>query len=272
MLAVLHDKPPLAVRAGATSHRAAAARAYSSPRLSPDQTSVMVSITDVVTGSPISGCWRRPVEHFGARHVRPIEQLVYSWSHDGSRVFFGSSRNGSTTVFQKAGVAPEELFVDNVLGGNAAAGPQPTCHGTDDSCCVCNPPVVATISQCDSALPRSANSDIVLRGPSTRWAGRFSPNGRWVAYPPLMNRVKFECTCGRFQQKTDNRPRFAIAGGIQPEWRVDGKELFRFSADGKLTAVPVVTDEAAFRAGEPRALFDVEVPERIASGTRLTTR
>ena len=51
---------------------------------------------------------------------------------------------------------------------------------------------------------------------------------------------------------------------MQPEWRRDGKELFYISADGKLTAVPVVTDQATFTAGTPRALFDVEVPEATA--------
>ena len=53
----------------------------------------------------------------------------------------------------------------------------------------------------------------------------------------------------------------SIAGGTQPEWRRDGKELFYISADGKLTAVPVTTDGATFSAGTSHALFDVEVPE-----------
>jgi hypothetical protein len=56
----------------------------------------------------------------------------------------------------------------------------------------------------------------------------------------------------------------SIAGGMQPEWRRDGKELFYISADGKMTAVPVTTDGATFSAGTPRALFDVDVPEANA--------
>ena len=53
----------------------------------------------------------------------------------------------------------------------------------------------------------------------------------------------------------------SIAGGMQPEWRRDGKELFYISADGKLTAVPVTTDGATFSAGTSHVLFDVKVPE-----------
>ena len=51
---------------------------------------------------------------------------------------------------------------------------------------------------------------------------------------------------------------------MQPEWRRDGKELFYISADRKLTAVPVVTDDETFTAGAPRMLFDVDVPEPTA--------
>jgi hypothetical protein len=35
------------------------------------------------------------------------------------------------------------------------------------------------------------------------------------------------------------------------------------SADGKMMAVNVTTDQPAFTAGVPRALFDVDLPEAI---------
>ena len=37
----------------------------------------------------------------------------------------------------------------------------------------------------------------------------------------------------------DNEIRISLAGGAQPRWRADGKELFYLAMDGKLTAVPV---------------------------------
>ena len=45
------------------------------------------------------------------------------WSHDGSGVFFGSPRVGSTTIFQKAGVSPEVVFADSLLVGSVATYP-----------------------------------------------------------------------------------------------------------------------------------------------------
>jgi hypothetical protein len=44
------------------------------------------------------------------------------------------------------------------------------------------------------------------------------------------------------------------AGGQEPKWRRDGKELFYLSAGGKMMAVPV-TAGASFKAGSPITLF-----------------
>ena len=45
-------------------------------------------------------------------------------------------------------------------------------------------------------------------------------------------------------------------GGINPVWRNDGRELYYWSADGKLTAVPVRTT-TSFELGVPTPLFEV---------------
>jgi hypothetical protein len=47
------------------------------------------------------------------------------------------------------------------------------------------------------------------------------------------------------------------AGGDQPRWRRDGKELFYISTDQKLMAVPVKSG-AGFEAGGPQPLFDLD--------------
>ncbi len=43
-------------------------------------------------------------------------------------------------------------------------------------------------------------------------------------------------------------------GGIEPQWRADGKELFFIGADKQLMVVPVTTARE-FRAGTPSPLF-----------------
>ena len=102
-------------------------------------------------------------------------------------------------------------------------------------------------------------SSTFLATPGNDVQGRFSPNGRWIAYASDES-GRFEVYVRPFPAAS-GQTQISIAGGTQPEWRRDGKELFYISADGKLTAVPVTTDGATFSAGTPHALFDVEVPE-----------
>ena len=56
----------------------------------------------------------------------------------------------------------------------------------------------------------------------------------------------------------------STAGGSQPRWRPDGKELFYIASDGHLMAAPitVASDGQALQPGAPGALFVA----RLASG------
>jgi hypothetical protein len=59
------------------------------------------------------------------------------------------------------------------------------------------------------------------------------------------------------------------AGGTQPRWRGDGKELFYLASDGKVMAVPV-TPGANFDAGAPAALFQANARELVATSELVT--
>jgi Tol biopolymer transport system component len=108
-------------------------------------------------------------------------------------------------------------------------------------------------------LAGQGKASAFLATPANEVQGRFSPNTRWVAYASDESGT-FEVYVRAFPAASGQTP-ISTAGGTQPEWRRDGKELFYIAADGKLTAVPVTTDEGRFNVGTPRALFDVEVPE-----------
>jgi eukaryotic-like serine/threonine-protein kinase len=248
-------------RTGTTIGAPIAPRAFSSPRLSPDQTSVMVAVTNATTAQP--DLWLVALARGTVSRVTsdPSSDWFPVWSPDGERVFFGSARTGSLTIFQKAGVAPEEELLSSVLVRSVAIYPtdvskdgrfllfmQSTSRGYDLG--------VTPLSDDRKPTP-------FLTGPFNEVQGRFSPNGRWIAYASDES-GKFEVYVRPFPAESTQSTTISIAGGMQPEWRRDGKELFYISADGKLTAVPVVTDDAAFTAGAPRALFDIEVPEATA--------
>jgi Tol biopolymer transport system component len=87
--------------------------------------------------------------------------------------------------------------------------------------------------------------------------GQFSPDGKWLAYvsdeggSPQIYVQSFPTPSGKWQVST--------AGGSQPRWRRDGKELFYVAFDRKLMAVPVKTG-TAFESETPRALFETALP------------
>ena len=83
---------------------------------------------------------------------------------------------------------------------------------------------------------------------------RFSPDGRWLAYDSDES-GRFEVYVRPFPGP-GGRWQVSMAGGSQPHWRRDGKELTFLTSDNKLMAVPVGTIPA-FQAGPPALLFAI---------------
>lgn len=92
--------------------------------------------------------------------------------------------------------------------------------------------------------------------------GQFSPNGRWVAYSSNES-GKWEIYVAPFPG-TGGNWRVSTAGGSEPRWRRDGKELFYIDPDGKLMAVEV-KDGPTFDADVARPLFQTRRRVHISS-------
>jgi eukaryotic-like serine/threonine-protein kinase len=86
-------------------------------------------------------------------------------------------------------------------------------------------------------------------------SGRFSPDGRWLAYMSNEGRrreiyVQPFPPDGRRHQVSRN-------GGSHPVWRGDGKELFYLrEPDGMLMAVPIPTGTPSWDPGAEQELFN----------------
>jgi serine/threonine protein kinase/Tol biopolymer transport system component len=102
----------------------------------------------------------------------------------------------------------------------------------------------------------------VVNAPFNQYAAAISPDGRWLAYqsnesgrPEIYVRDLAE-TGGRWQIST--------AGGEEPHWSPDGRELY-YRDSGFLLVVPIET-RPAFQAGTPKNLFNEVVDFRSNSG------
>ena len=104
-------------------------------------------------------------------------------------------------------------------------------------------------------IPATGNAEPKpLTGPwPAKPAATLSPNGHWIAYAAEIS-GRNEIYVRSFPAADVGPLQISVRGGIEPQWRADGKEMFFIGADKQLMVVSVTT-EREFRAGTPTALF-----------------
>ncbi len=198
-----------------------------------------------------------------------------SWSPDGKRIIFASNREGGTmNLYQKLanGAQGEELLLKSSEDKN------PTSWSRDGRFLLysaTDPKTKADLW----VLPLNGDKKPTpfLQTEFNEQDGRFSPDGRWVAYTSDesgRNEIyvrRFALGSGGAAPDAGGKTLISTGGGVGPRWRADGKELFYVAADGKVMAVEI-TNNAVFRAGVPRELFQragaESDPYRLAVGCR----
>jgi Tol biopolymer transport system component len=102
-----------------------------------------------------------------------------------------------------------------------------------------------------------------MRGPSSEWHGRFSPDQGWVAYDSDET-GRSEIYIASFP---DARRRLQVTsgGGSFPQWGSDGRELFYLSGDGMLTVVGLKDGAGGLVPSSPKELFPLTARTYIAS-------
>ncbi|HKQ50621.1 MAG TPA: protein kinase [Phycisphaerae bacterium] len=111
---------------------------------------------------------------------------------------------------------------------------------------------------------------VFLKTPFEEDDARFSPDGRWVAYTSDES-GRNEVYVAPFQPPgTSSAPagkparagkwQLSSAGGANPAWRFDGKEVFYIAADRKLMAIEVNGEGESIEIGSATALFTTNSP------------
>jgi eukaryotic-like serine/threonine-protein kinase len=234
---------------------------YSRPWLSPDEKRVAVDRLDSQTDT--RDLWLYDVAGGGASHFTfdPANDFYPVWSPDGSRIVWGSNREGMYDLYWKAasGAGLDELLLKSsnwkVPTDWSRDGRFPRYYEID-------PKTKRDIW----ILPLSGDQKPFpfLQTEANEVGGQLSPDGRWMAYASdelgghEVYVQSFPSAGGKRQVSTK--------GGTGPHWRRDGKELFYYAPDGKLMAVEVKSglpagghgggEGASFEASVPRALFE----------------
>jgi Tol biopolymer transport system component len=195
----------------------------------------------------------------------PATDNLPIWSPDGQRIVWPSLRSGSFDLYIKAanGTGPEELLVK--MG-------TPTGWATDWSKDGRNLLYQRPGDKTGQDLwiapqPLDGKGDATpfpyLDSQFDEGDGRFSPDGKWVAY--TSNETGVSEIYVRSFPLSDAKFPISTGGGSEPQWSKDGAELFYISTNRTLMAVPVDRSAAEpLKPGLPKAL--VPVPLVLISG------
>jgi serine/threonine protein kinase/Tol biopolymer transport system component len=241
-------------RSGSPTGTVGAPGSYNNIRLSPDGRRVATDQTDL--DGRRTDIWAH--ELAGSAAARLTFDLGNDqtpvWSPDAEQIVFISNQTGRSQLYLKNadGSGSEEEVAD--LGASSG---NPWDWSRDAK----------------YILFRKANELWYLSWPGreakplsqAKWTVRnaqFSPDGRWMAY--ASNETgSWEIYVSPFPG-VKGKWQVSSAGGQEPRWRQDGKELFYLSPDGKMMAAAVTTG-ASFKAGSPVALFQTHRRQPVSS-------
>ena len=215
-----------------------------------------------------------------------------AWAPDERSLAFTSFRAGPATAWLWDFVSGKESLLFD-LATSPGAGPAVADAGAPTSLAPARIPdgiavddwtrdgrylVVRTLGRAVYVVPMAGErtAQMLADTPFVEDQSQVSADGRWIAFNSDES-GRWEVYVARFPALTDKR-QVSSAGGMQPRWRRDGRELYYLSLDGAVMAADI--NEAGPQsglAGAPRPLFQTHlspspnVPQYdvTADGTRF---
>ena len=243
-------------------------RAYLYPRISPDGTRLALDVRDQELDIWVWDLVRRNATRV-TKDTGTDRAPV--WSADGQVVFFSSTRAGSPNIFRQradgTGEA-ERLTESNVAQHPASLSPGGTellfqegpAQGNDvmalrlDSLTQPRSPASAPRSNAQAASS-DPNVRPLVKTADAEANGAISPDGRWLAYQSNES-GNFDIYV-RPMRDLERGARFTVptAGGTQPRWARNGRELFYLSPQNDMMSVQVENGDT-WSSTAPMKLFD----------------
>jgi serine/threonine protein kinase len=231
---------------------------YGNISLSPNGKAVASDTTD--PASQNTDVWTYDLENQSAKRLTfdPAIDSTPVWSPDGSRMVFGSNRGVNFDLYLKdTNGAQEEKPIPQ-----EGTDRFPTDWSRDGKYILYERGADLWFVTVPELHPTQ-----FLKASSTLKGGRFSPDGKWVAYSSNES-GRWEVYVTSFPE-AHGKWQVSNAGGVEPKWRGDGKELFYLSSESKMMAVPVKTG-LSFDPGTPAVLFQANPREMLATSEQFS--
>jgi serine/threonine protein kinase/Tol biopolymer transport system component len=219
--------------------------------LSPDDRQIVVPRVDPQNGD--SDLWLIETTRGVARRLtsEPGNEGDAIWSPDGQSVAFTRLPKGVADIFRRSVATGEDALL--------VESPQqkfPEDWSRDGKFLVFDSPATGRTIQ---ILPLTGQQKpfVFLDDRFQKDEPHFSPDGRWLAYESSES--------GQFDVYVQPFPgpgpkvRVSPAGGGEPRWRADGKEIFYLTPDGTMMAAPIKTTATTIESGTPQLLFKTPI-------------
>ena len=226
---------------------------YGNVSIAPNGRSLAVDKTDMASLN--TDVWTDELQRESAKRLTfdPSFDVDPIWSPDSSRLVFATNRGLAVDLYMKNsdGAQEEKRLVSddrNKISNDWSRDGRYILYARDSDLWFVTVPEL--------------KSTPFLKAVSVLRNGRFSPDGKWVAYASNES-GRWEIYVTSFPEAR-GKWQISTGGGEQPRWRGDGKELFYLSSDYKMMAAPVTTG-TNFDVGTPVVLFQATPRQPVST-------
>ena len=235
-------------------------RTYLHPRVSPDGTRVAVMFPDEKLNLDI---W---VWEFGSQTSTritsdPAVDGEPIWMPDGQKIIFTSRRTGEITLFSQAanaaGKAEPLVQLNRQNTALPAISPDGRYVVLRDAELGSSYLGIADLRAQPDGQPQSTGggpAKPLVKTEFEEYNAEIAPNSNWLAYQSNSSGT-YEVYVRPFPDAASAVWTVSTAGGVEPVWSRDGRELFYRALDGGVMRVSIVPG-STWKASAPTRLFD----------------
>jgi eukaryotic-like serine/threonine-protein kinase len=222
----------------------------SEPALSPDESRILFYQWEDAVG--LDDLWQMELASGKLSRFTfdPADDNTGVWLSDGSRIIWSSLRSGWYELYQKpangAG-SDEPLLVNQTIKF-------PDDFSPDDKYLLYDNESPGSLDLMILPMTGDRKPYPYLQTAANEGHGHFSPDGKWIVYASDES-GRTEIYVQGFPEKNVGKWQISNAGGDQPLWRRDGKELFYLAPDRSLVSVDVRVTGNGLLFGTPKILF-----------------